>query len=165
MNWKCKGTPDQLLKDNILFSKAIDIANIMNKYFIEKVQMLRNKIVTLPLNLEHTRKVMSGKKCKLSFDLVSQKKVLNIMKSLKSSRYPGIDELDSYTLKLAADYVLPCVHHIVTLSLMQRKFPSAFKLAKVLPLHKKHSPLERQNYRPVSILLPLSKVLERIVHE
>ena len=40
MKWKCKGTPDQILKGNILFSKAIDIANIMNKYFIEKVQML-----------------------------------------------------------------------------------------------------------------------------
>ena len=165
MNWKGKGTPGKIVKDNILYNKAMDIANIMNEYFIEKVQILKEKIVNLPINLEHSKKVMLGKKCKLSLDYVTKQKVLKILKSLRSSRCPSIDELDSYTLKLAADYVLPCVHHIVILSLMQRKFPSAFKLAKVLPLHKKQSPLERQNYRPVSILSPLSKVLERVVHD
>ena len=68
-------------------------------------------------------------------------------------------------MKLAANYVLPCIHHIVTLSLMQRRFPSDLKLAKVLPIHKKKSPLERQNYRPVSILSPISKVIERVLYE
>ena len=57
------------------------------------------------------------------------------------------------------------VHHIVTLSLMQQKFPKAWKYAKVLPLHKKECKLTRKNYRPVSILSPLSKVLEKVVYE
>ena len=48
---------------------------------------------------------------------------------------------------------------------MQRKFHCDLKQAKVIPIHKKQSPLEQQNYRPVSILSPLSKVIERVIYE
>ena len=48
---------------------------------------------------------------------------------------------------------------------MQEKFPEDWKLAKIIPLHKKDDTLDPQNYRPVAILSPLSKVLERVVHD
>jgi hypothetical protein len=56
------------------------------------------------------------------------------------------------------------VHHLITLSIMQRRFPTCWKYAKVLPLHKKNCVLDRKNYRPVSILSPLSKILERAIY-
>ena len=40
-----------------------------------------------------------------------------------------------------------------------------WKLAKIIPLHKKDNVLERKNYRPVSILSPVSKVLERAIYD
>ena len=76
-----------------------------------------------------------------------------------------MDELDNFSVKVAADYIAKPLHHIVTLSIMQQKFPSSWKSSKVLPLHKKEDKLERKNYRPVAILSPLSKVLEKIVYE
>ena len=48
---------------------------------------------------------------------------------------------------------------------MQQKFPGQWKYSKVLPLHKKDSTLEQKNYRPVAILSPLSKILEKIIYE
>ena len=66
---------------------------------------------------------------------------------------------------MSADLIAGPVHHIVTLSLIQNKFPTEWKLSKVIPLHKKGSKLESSNYRPVSILSPISKVLEKIVFE
>ena len=57
------------------------------------------------------------------------------------------------------------VHHIVTLSIIQKRFPKSWKYSKVIPLHKKEDVLERKNYRPVAILSPLSKVLEKIMYE
>ena len=51
------------------------------------------------------------------------------------------------------------------LSILQQKFPSYWKVAKVLPLHKKLDTLNAKNFRPVAILSPLSKVLEEIVYE
>ena len=38
------------------------------------------------------------------------------------------------------------------------------KVARVKPLHKKNSTLEAGNYRPVSILSVVSKILEKAVH-
>ena len=57
------------------------------------------------------------------------------------------------------------LHHIVTLSVMKKRFPTQWKYAKVLPLHKKLSSLESKNYRPVAILSPLSKILEKAMYE
>ena len=48
---------------------------------------------------------------------------------------------------------------------MQCKFPTSWKFSKIVPLHKKDSILESQNYRPVAILSPLGKILEKIVFE
>ena len=57
------------------------------------------------------------------------------------------------------------LHHIIALSILQEKFPTAWKYSKVIPLHKKGNQLEKKNYRPIAILSPLSKVLEKLVFE
>ena len=41
-------------------------------------------------------------------------------------------------------------------------FPSALKLAKVIPVHKKDSKLDFSNYRPISLLSNLDKLLEKL---
>ena len=164
-NWKSTGSPSQISKDNVMYTKAKDVAVIMNEFFVEKIQKLKIKFFDAPPNYDHCYKAMAGKTCSLGLKYVSMKKVLKILKNLKPSKSIGVDEIDSYSLKIAADIIAPAVHHITTLSIMQRKFPTSFKFAKVIPLHKKLSRLDRKNYRPVSILSPLSKVLERVLYE
>ena len=55
------------------------------------------------------------------------------------------------------------VTHIINLSIVTNKFPSAWKVSKVIPLYKKEDPLDPKNFRPVSILSDLSKILEKVV--
>ena len=62
-----------------------------------------------------------------------------------------------------ADVIYKPVSHIINISITTEKVPSAFKEAKVIPLFKKGSTLDPGNYRPVSILNVLSKILERAV--
>ena len=99
----------------------------------------------------------------MSFVLVHRVTIL--LKGLKSSKATAIDGLDSYSLKISANFVAHPIHHIVSLSIMQQRFPSMWKLAKILPLHKKGNVLDPKNYRPVSILSPVSKVLERGIYD
>ncbi len=54
---------------------------------------------------------------------------------------------------------------IVNLSFRNRKFPGTWKLSKVTALHKGGSTDNCNNYRPISILPTVSKVLERLVHQ
>ena len=73
--------------------------------------------------------------------------------------------MDNFCVKLAADKIDKPLHHIITLSILQNKFPRGWKYSKVIPLHKKECKLDRKNYRPVAILSPLSKILEKIAYE
>ena len=44
-------------------------------------------------------------------------------------------------------------------------FPTRLKEAQVVPLHKKNNPLDKKNYRPVSILPTISKVYEMVLSD
>ena len=44
-------------------------------------------------------------------------------------------------------------------------FPNSLKQAQVIPIFKKKDPLDKQNYRPVSILPTISKLYERTIHD
>ena len=45
------------------------------------------------------------------------------------------------------------------------EFPGSLKLGNLTPIYKKDDPLDKSNYRPVSILPLLSKVYERIIYK
>ena len=53
----------------------------------------------------------------------------------------------------------------MNLSIKQGYFPSAWKTAKIVPLHKKNDRLDPKNYRPVALLSIISKVLERVIFQ
>ena len=85
---------------------------------------------------------------------------------MKNSKASGVDNLDTYILKLVRKKIVPSVCHIINLSIQSNKFPTKWKIAKVVPLYKgKGSKLEPKNYRPVAILPILSKVLERAMFQ
>ena len=44
-------------------------------------------------------------------------------------------------------------------------FPTSWKLVKIVTLHEKGSTLDKKNYRPVALLSPLGKILEKIIYE
>ena len=108
---------------------------------------------------------MSNKNCKLYLQFVSKSVVTKLLCNLSNSRCSAIEGLDNYSVKIAANVIAEPLHHIITLSIMQEKFPSQWKLSKFIPLHKKDNISSPKNYRPVSILSPLSKILERVMHE
>ena len=169
MNWDAPGPPCQLeVEENgriTLFTKAKDLAKIMNEFFIWKVQNIVRGLRDVPTNLDGCKKIMQDRNLSLSLKFVTVEKVKKLLGSLKNKTSTSIDQLDNYSVKLAADFIAKPLHHIISLSIMQKKFPACWKLTKIVPLHKKKSPLKRENYRPVAILSPLSKVLEKLVYE
>ena len=166
MNWDSNsGPPTELEIKGKLISKACIIASEMNDFFLSKVKTIRDAIEFSPSNFDSCKKIMSQKKCKLSVTYVTLSKVKKLLQNLNSSKSLRIDELDNYSLKVSAEEICRPVHHIVTLSLLQCKFPTVWKYSKIIPLHKKGSKLDRKNYRPVAILSPISKILEKIIFE
>ena len=67
-------------------------------------------------------------------------------------------------LKDSVDIVAKPVAFIINTSLRNAQVPSDWKSARVIPLFKKGKAEEMDNYRPISILPVLSRVLERAVN-
>ena len=89
----------------------------------------------------------------------------NIITLLKPKTSTGHDNISPKILKkLYSGLISPCVY-IINLSLSTGIVPKAMKIAKVVPIFKNSgSDTIMKNYRPVSLLPVLSKVLERIVY-
>ena len=68
-------------------------------------------------------------------------------------------------IKLVGDEICIPLSHIFNLSLQSGKFPTRFKQCRVIPIFKNGNSLECDNYRPISLLSSISKVLEKIVAE
>jgi hypothetical protein len=83
---------------------------------------------------------------------------------LDASKSTGIDEIPACFLKDSSDVICDPLLHIVNLSILSESVPSSLKKARVVPIFKKGSRLDMGNYRPVSVLCVVSKILERAVH-
>lgn len=59
--------------------------------------------------------------------------------------------------------IADCVTHVINLSIETGAVPSEWKQAKIVPLFKSGNKDELDNYRPISILPILSKILEKAV--
>ena len=83
---------------------------------------------------------------------------------LKTNKAKGLDNISPLFLKIAAPVIAQPLCHVLNCSVQSGIFPSQWKLAKVTPLHKKGPTDCMGNFRPISILCTLSKILERHVH-
>ena len=66
-------------------------------------------------------------------------------------------------IKSTPDNILFTLSHVFNLSIMQGKCINYFKKAKVIPVHKKGPKHDVNNYRPISLLPAMSKILEKIM--
>ena len=81
------------------------------------------------------------------------------------SKATGADMIDPHLLKLAAPYIMDEICFISNHSITNSVFLRNWKDATVAPLHKNGPHEELNNYRPISVLPILSKVLEKHVHD
>ena len=90
--------------------------------------------------------------------------IINIARSLRNSKSSGFDGISMSLLKQIIHPLASPLTHIFNNSLSQGVFPDLFKIAKVNPIFKKDNPHEISNYRPISLLPSISKILEKIVY-
>lgn len=77
----------------------------------------------------------------------------------------GIDGISLRLIKLAINYILPLIEHLFNFSIMNGVFPAQWKTVLICPIPKVRNPVTVQQYRLISILPALSKVLKRVVCE
>uniref|UniRef100_A0A672G6V9 Reverse transcriptase domain-containing protein n=1 Tax=Salarias fasciatus TaxID=181472 RepID=A0A672G6V9_SALFA len=140
-----------------------DDCNKFLKYFVAKVEDIRQNVS--PSNVNMTS--MSSITCSWSlFPDVSMEDFMEILRKMKPSSCP-FDVLPTSLLYKVIDVVAPHVVNLINVSLSTGLVPNFLKQAAISPILKKPNldPAEPGNYRPISKLPFLSKVLEKVVAE
>lgn len=162
--------PNMLEEGGKIVLDPEDIANSFNKYFVNVPNLyLTNRHDELDSESVQTiSDYVSGKlevSARFSVPKVTTDFVLKQLKSMPNTKATGLDGFGVRLLKLSAPATVTSITHICNLSLEMGQFPKLWKEAKVTPIFKKGSKENCSNYRPVSVLPILSKILERHVFQ
>ena len=94
----------------------------------------------------------------------NEDEIKTLINKLKPKTSSGHDSISSKLIKQTSNGIITPLVHIFNRSLLTGIVPNSMKLAKVIPIHKSGDKSQVQNYRPISILPTVSKLLERIVY-
>ena len=97
------------------------------------------------------------------FAPVGEEDVIKIIHNLKPKSSCGFDEISVKLIKFAKNELCKPITVIVNQCLETGIFPDKLKNAKVIPLFKKGDPEQIDNYRPISILPAISKIIEKTI--
>ena len=157
--------PNEMYSGKNKYSTREQIVEEFNSYFVNVGQRISNSIPSIPESFK--RYIRSDCSASLFMKPVSVDELLKICTSLNPSKAYGIDNISPRVVKESIFYFVEPLCYIFNKSISTGVFPESLKEAKVIPLGlyiKKNSKQNIDNYRPVSILPVLSKLLERVMY-
>ena len=95
------------------------------------------------------------------FQCVNANDISNIIKSFDGKKAHAYDMVPINLLQKSAQHIAPDIARLINNSVSESIFPGDLKFAEVSSLFKKKDNLNKINYRPVSILIALSKIYEK----
>ena len=94
---------------------------------------------------------------------IDEDAINKIIYNLPPKSSSGCDGISTKLLKVIAPVIIKPLTLLINQVLNTGTFPDKLKIAKVIPIFKKGDPSLFENYRPISLLPVISKVLEKII--
>ena len=167
----------QLVENERIISSDMDIAETFNEHYntvTDRLDVPRwnndentsdiNSAIDKYSNHPSILKILQkrGDVEKFEFLPVSNSDTLKVIKCLNESKSVS-GSIPTKIIKLAKYVCAPTLTSCFNHSLKSEQFPDSLKLADIIPVHKKNSKHDKDNYRPVSLLPSTSKVFEKLI--
>ena len=160
---KSKDKIDSITVNNHELKNPSDIADAFNSFFTSVGPDLAAKINCGDI---HFSRFLSRPLSKtILFDTTTQSEIITITKNFQSKRSTGYDGLSMKLIKQIIYSIAAPLEYIFSKSLSNGTCPNLLKIAKVIPIYKKEEKDKVTNYRPISLLPSLSKILEKLVYK
>ena len=101
-----------------------------------------------------------------SFDIVPLdiRASTKLLQQVKTNSSTGPDDIPAFLIRKLANYISPNITTLFNFSLANGIYPGEWKKANVIPIYKrKGSKSDVENYRPISVLPSLGRILEKAV--
>jgi hypothetical protein len=155
-------TVEKININGTLSNNQSDIANHFNSFFTQIGKNISSSIPPIqkqPEDFIQYDHVFPN----LNLTNTTPEHVKKIIKSMSPKQSCDVHGVSSKMVKFIGNAIAIPLAHIFNLSLTSGKFPSKLKQCRVIPIFKSGNSSECDNYRPISLLSSISKVLEKIV--
>lgn len=174
---ECKNNPKETWKlvNSLLGKKPSNLDDILKKNFANEkdfkdlANRFANTLSSEVLNIVHecNQQTFFGHSNSVQHSIyaehVSVTEVQNILNSLNCNKSAGIDEIRPKDLKINAQTLSPVITKLINMSIDQASIPYLLKMSIVRPIYKSGKKNEILNYRPISILSAVDKVMEEVL--
>ena len=151
---------NRIICNNTTYTCSADIAKIFNNFFCSIGSVYDSKIPNSDMN---PCKFINVNHPNFFFlEPVSLSEVEYHIKNLKNSKQ-SIDNISIEIFKEFHESFSIIIADLINVCFETGIFPNSLKKAIVLPLYKKDCPDLMSNYRPISILPKLSKIIEKCI--
>lgn len=99
------------------------------------------------------------------FKMTTENDIVTAIKKLKNTSAVGYDNIPTATIKQNVQSLKITIQKIINTSLSTGKVPENLKVSRITPIHKSGDTHNPSNYRPISILPIMDKILSKIVNE
>ncbi len=137
-------------------------SDILNNFFVElgpsTVKAFPNPVYDNYMS--HVPKYQSS----FYMSSTTPNEIVSCVRTLSPKKSCSFDDINTLLVQHVVEFICLPLNHIFNLSLNNGIFPDKLKIAKVVPIYKSGPANDLINYRPISILPALSKILERLVY-
>ncbi len=152
----------ELETDGKKITKDKDIADTFNKFY---ASVGESQAETIPATDRDPMSYLNQpSRDSMFFFPTSKEEITEICKTLAKKPSKGPDGIPTNIILNSVAEIGDILVNCIDSSLESGTFPDCLKKATVIPLHKKKSKKDPSNYRPVSLLNSLSKIIEKIIH-
>ena len=154
---KSKSSPTKIIFNGYEGNTPTEIAKLLNCFFHSIFTPISPNLQLPPFQTHVDPNLASV--------VLTENDVETHLKALNPSKAPGPDQIPTSILKIHAPDLVPSITKMFNCSLNQGRVPTKWKQANIIPIHKKGSRFQASNYRPISLLPTISKVLERCIYD
>ena len=158
-NDKQKHLISQIRDGDTIVHDSLSVAKALNHHFSSVCSSL------LPESSTNTLSASTSPSCSTSFSFrkITPAEVKKAILDSNGNSSAGLDGLDMKYIKLAANVLMFPLADLYNLSLSTNEIPNIWKHARITPIHKAGDVLDCNNYRPISIICAIAKILEKLV--
>ena len=154
--------PDTFKNNDTLVKGAEDIAENFNRFFTSIGKKLKKDIGNSNINPLNYIPSFVGSPLSSLVD-TSKEEVQNIIENMNNVG-GGYDKINTRIFKATYKSILAEIVHLMNLCLQSGTFPNLLKQAVVKPIFKAGDKHYFNNYRPISLLPVISKLLEKLIY-
>lgn len=153
-----------ILSDESLTTNPESICDAFIDYFSNVAENLKRDLLQHNTNRPRHLTMMSTYEQQIEVTPVTASEVDAAISSLKDKAAGGCDRIPAWFLKSSRHLLIPFLVEAINDILITGQFPASFKVARLICIPKSGDFRCCKNYRPISILSVLTKVLEKILY-